>query len=67
SLISGVVVGSQAHIGRGASVLDSVLMKRAKIGAGAYVERCIILEGAVVPSGARYVNQVIAPEVLEKT
>ena len=42
-------------------------MKRAKIGAGAYVERCTILEDAVVPSGARCVNQVIAPEVLKKT
>ena len=67
SLISGVVAGSEACVGRGASVLNSVLMKRAKIGAGAYVERCIILEDAVVPSGARCVNQVIAPEALEKT
>mgnify|MGYP001160872031 CR=1 FL=1 len=67
SLISGVVIGSEAYVGRGASVLNSVLMKRAKIGAGAYVERCTILEDAVVPSGARCVNQVIAPEVLKKT
>ena len=67
ALISGVVVGSEACVDRGASVLNSVLMKRAKIGAGAHVERCIILEDAVVPSGARCVNQVIAPEVLKKT
>ena len=62
-----MVIGSEAYVGRGASVLNSVLMKRAKIGAGAYVERCTILEDAVVPSGARCVNQVIAPEVLKKT
>lgn len=64
SLISGVIVGSRSHVGSGATVRDSVLMKHAQIGAGAHVERCIVLEDAVVPSGARRVNQVIAPAVI---
>ncbi len=62
ALIEGVIAGSRAYVGYGATVRDSVLMKRAWIGTGAHVERCIVLEDAVVPSGARRVDEVIAPE-----
>ena len=64
ALIEGVIAGSRAHVGYGATVRDSVLMKGAWIGTGAHVERCIVLEDAVVPPGARRVDEVIAPEAV---
>lgn len=64
SLIEGVIAGSRAYVGYGATVRDSVLMKRAWIGTGAHVERCIVLEDAMVPPGARRVDEVIAPEAV---
>ena len=67
SLIEGVIAGSRAYVGYGATVRDSVLMQRAWVGTGAHVERCIVLEDAVVPSGARRVDEVIAPDADGRT
>ena len=46
------VLGTNCHIGKGAKVIDSVIMPGAKIGEGAKVTRCIVANDTEVAPGA---------------